>query len=129
RQAVPPGALIQILSAAYGAAAAWRRAWYARNPARQQHLARPVVSVGNLRVGGSGKTPVVACIARMLLEGGERPAVLTRGYARRRGGDGVTVVSDAAGVRAGVEEAGDEPFMLAQALPGVAVLVSADRYL
>jgi len=58
--------LIQILSAAYGAAAAWRRAWYARDPARQRQLARPVVSVGNLRVGGSGKTPVVEYIARLL---------------------------------------------------------------
>jgi tetraacyldisaccharide 4'-kinase len=121
--------LIGILSSAYGAAAAWRRHWYAANRTRRRSLARPVVSVGNLRVGGSGKTPVVARIARMLLESGERPAVLTRGYARRRGGDGVTVVSDAAGIRVDVDEAGDEPFMLARALPGVAVLVSGDRYL
>jgi tetraacyldisaccharide 4'-kinase len=121
--------LIGILSSAYGAAAAWRRHWYAANRIRRRSLARPVVSVGNLRVGGSGKTPVVARIARMLLESGERPAVLTRGYGRRRAGDGVTVVSDAAGIRADVDEAGDEPFMLARALPGVAVLVSGDRYL
>lgn len=121
--------MIGILSSAYGAAAAWRRHWYAANRTRRRSLARPVVSVGNLRVGGSGKTPVVARIARMLLESGERPAVLTRGYARRRAGDGVTVVSDAAGIRADVDEAGDEPFMLARALPGVAVLVSGDRYL
>jgi tetraacyldisaccharide 4'-kinase len=88
-----------------------------------------VISVGNLRVGGSGKTPVVAYIAQMLLDGGERPVILTRGYARRRGGDGVTVVSDATSIRADAAEAGDEPFMLARALPGVPVLVSPDRYL
>ncbi len=84
RPSLPTGALIQALSAAYSAAAAWRRQWYARHPSRRRRLARPVVSVGNLRVGGSGKTPVVAYIARLLLEHGERPAILTRGYGRRR---------------------------------------------
>src|SRR6185295_2120327 len=93
RQALPSCALIEILSSAYGAAAAWRRAWYARNPARQRRLERPVISVGNLRVGGSGKTPVVEYIARLLLARGERPAILTRGYGRRVARDGVTVVS------------------------------------
>jgi tetraacyldisaccharide 4'-kinase len=121
--------LIEILSSAYGAAAAWRRAWYARDPARQRRLERPVISVGNLRVGGSGKTPVVEYIARLLLARGERPAVLTRGYARRIPLDGVTVVSDGASVLADLDTAGDEPLMLARALPGVPVLVGTDRYL
>ena len=121
--------MIQILSAAYGAAAAWRRAWYARDPARQRRLARPVVSVGNLRVGGSGKTPVVEYIARLLRDRGERPAILTRGYGRRVARDGVTVVSDGTAVLAGLDEAGDEPLMLARALPGVRVLVGGDRFL
>jgi tetraacyldisaccharide 4'-kinase len=121
--------LIQTLSQAYGAAAAWRRAWYARDPSRQHRLQRPVVSVGNLRVGGSGKTPIVEYIARLLLRQGEHPAVLTRGYGRRVARDGVTVVSDRTRVIAGLDEAGDEPLMLARALPGVCVLVGADRYL
>ena len=113
----------------YGAAAAWRRRWYARHPSRRRALERPVVSVGNLRVGGSGKTPVVEHIARLLLDRGERPAILTRGYARRSPSDGVTIVSDGARVVADLDAAGDEPLMLARALPGVAVLVGADRYL
>jgi len=121
--------LIQILSAAYGAAAAWRRAWYARDPARQRLLRCPVVSVGNLRVGGSGKTPMVEYIARLLLERGERPAILARGYGRRVPLDGVTVVSDGASLLADLDQAGDEPLMLARALPGVSVLVGTDRYL
>ena len=121
--------MIQILSAAYGAAAAWRRAWYARNPARQRLLTRPVISVGNLSVGGSGKTPVVEYIARLLLARGERPAILTRGYGRRVARDGVTVVSDGTSLLADLDEAGDEPLMLARALPGVSVLVGTDRYL
>ena len=76
--------MIQTLSAVYGAAADWRRAWYARHPDRQRRLERPVVSVGNLRVGGAGKTPIVEYLARMLVAGGERPAILTRGYGRHR---------------------------------------------
>lgn len=95
----------------------------------QRRLDRPVVSVGNLSVGGSGKTPLVAYIARLLEEAGERPAILSRGYARTRPEDGVTVVSDGVRLRADLERAGDEPLMLARALPRVPVLVSADRYL
>lgn len=121
--------MIQVLSAAYSAVAAWRRQWYLANPSRRRRLARPVISVGNLRVGGSGKTPIAAHIAQLLLEEGERPAILTRGYGRRRAEDGVTVVSDGTGVHAALEVAGDEPLMLARALPGVAVLVGSDRYL
>jgi tetraacyldisaccharide 4'-kinase len=121
--------LIETLSAIYGTAAAWRRAWYARDPSRRRRLARPVISVGNLRAGGSGKTPMVEYIARLLVGRGERPAVLTRGYARRVARDGVTVVSDGTHVIADLDTAGDEPLMLARALPGVPVLVGADRYL
>jgi tetraacyldisaccharide 4'-kinase len=121
--------LIQTLSAAYSAAAAWRRAWYARDPSRRRRLACQVVSVGTLRVGGSGKTPMVEYIARLLVERGERPAVLTRGYGRRRHRDGVTIVSDGVNICADLDEAGDEPLMLARALPDVSVLVGDDRYL
>jgi tetraacyldisaccharide 4'-kinase len=121
--------LIETLSQAYGAAAAWRRAWYARDASRRHRLDRPVVSVGNLRVGGSGKTPIVEYIARLLTARGERPAILTRGYGRRVARDGVTVVSDGSHVLVGLDEAGDEPLMLARALPGVCVLVGGDRYL
>jgi tetraacyldisaccharide 4'-kinase len=121
-----------ILSAAssiYGAAAAWRRRWYAGDPARRRRLAQPVVSIGNLTTGGSGKSPVTGELARLLAAQGERPAILSRGYARRVRTDGVTVVSDGRQVLAGLDRAGDEPLMLAEALPGVAVLVSEDRHL
>jgi tetraacyldisaccharide 4'-kinase len=113
----------------YTAVAVWRRQWYARQPSRRSRLSRPVISVGNLSVGGSGKTPVVGYIARLLVDSGERPAILTRGYGRRRSGERVTVVSDGAVIRAGVYSSGDEPLMLARALPGVAVVVSASRFL
>ena len=120
---------MNVLSAAYGGVARLRRVWYERRPHLRRRLDRPVVSVGNLVVGGSGKTPIVAAIARILLAAGERPAVLTRGYGRRDPAEGVVVVSDGATVLETVDRAGDEPLMLARMLPGVAVLVCADRYL
>jgi tetraacyldisaccharide 4'-kinase len=117
------------LSTVYGRAARLRRSWYAKRPHAQRRLDHPVISVGNLTVGGSGKTPVVASIATLLLERGHRPSILSRGYARRHESDGVVVVSDGARVMAPVEASGDEAQMLARALPGVAVLVCPDRYL
>jgi len=106
-----------------------RRSWYERHPQSRRSLDRPVISVGNLSVGGSGKTPIVAALARMLVDMGQRPAILSRGYARRHATDGVVVVSDGNRVREPVENSGDEPQMLARALPGVPVLVCADRHL
>jgi len=120
--------LIHVLSSVYSAAAIWRRQWYARQPSRRSRLSRPVISVGNLSTGGSGKTPIVGYIARLLVEGGERPAILTRGYGRRRTSERVTIVSDGAAILAGIDSSGDEAQMLARALPGVAVVVSASRY-
>ena len=72
---------------------------------------------------------MVATIARELLAMGERPAILTRGYARTRPDEGVVIVRDRDCVRSDLARAGDEPLMLARELDGVSVLVSADRYL
>ena len=116
-----------MLSALYARGAAWRRQWYERPDARRR-LSRPVVSVGALAAGGSGKTPVAALVARLLRDAGERPAVLSRGYRRRVRTPGVVVVRDRAGLRASVDVAGDEPRMLAERLDGVSVVVSRDRY-
>ena len=85
--------------------------------------------MGNLVVGGSGKTPVVAALARLLVAAGERPAILSRGYGRVRAADGVVVVGDGHAVLAPTPQSGDEPQMLARSLQGVPVLVSPDRYL
>jgi tetraacyldisaccharide 4'-kinase len=122
--------LSHVLSTLYGAVASWRRQWYLAHPERRHKLTRPVISVGNLRVGGSGKTPIVAHIARLLAEAGYRPAILSRGYGRRSPRSTPTIVSDGRQVRADVDSAGDEPLMLARSLveKGVSVVVGADRY-
>lgn len=118
-----------MLSDIYAAAARRRRERYARHPELRQRLRRPVISVGNLAVGGRGKTPMVAAITRELLAMGERPAILTRGYARTEHPDGVVVVRDPEGIRSDLGRAGDEPLMLARSLPGASVLACPDRYL
>lgn len=87
-----------------------------------------MISIGNLTIGGSGKTPLAAEIARRLLELGERPSILSRGYARRVFDEGVVIVSDGVRVLAEVARSGDEPQMLARAVPRAAVLVSSSRY-
>jgi tetraacyldisaccharide 4'-kinase len=118
-----------LLDLLYAQGAAARRRWYERHPQQRRRLARPVVSIGNLTVGGSGKTPLVAAVARWLLDRGERPSILSRGYGRRDRRDGVVVVSDARGIRAGLEQSGDEPLMLAQQVPAAVVVVADDRHL
>jgi tetraacyldisaccharide 4'-kinase len=109
----------------YAAVARWRRG---ASPAPRR-LRRPVVSVGNLAVGGSGKTPTTAYLYRVLADAGERPAILSRGYARTDAPAGVTVVADGRRLRADLGRAGDEPLLLARGLPGARVLVCEDRYL
>lgn len=88
-----------------------------------------MLSVGNLAMGGRGKTPAVACIARLLVAAGERPAILSRGYHRRLPDDGVVIVSDGRHLRADVDRGGDEPLMLARSVPGASVLVCDVRAL
>ena len=117
-----------MLGSIYAAVARARRR-SSRQPGRQRRLRRPVISVGNLRVGGTGKTPTAACVSRLLVEMGERPAILSRGYGRRVPSDGVVVVSDGRRLRADLDRSGDEPLMLARDVEGARVLVSADRYL
>ena len=116
------------LSSLYAAVARSRRRAYAAHPDRRRRLARPVISIGNVAVGGRAKTPLTVTIAATLLANGERPAVLSRGYARRVTDDDAVVVRDPGGLRADVDRAGDEPMMIARQLEGVVVVTCADRY-
>jgi tetraacyldisaccharide 4'-kinase len=117
-----------LLDLLYSRLARARRRYYQRRPYLRRRLAAPVISIGNLTVGGSGKTPLAAEIARALLDMRERPSILSRGYARKIRDEGVVIVSDGRSVLQGVDRSGDEPQMLARAVPGAAVLVSGSRY-
>lgn len=114
------------LGALFGAGAALRVGLYRRGVLRRSRLSGPVISVGNLSVGGSGKTPLAARIAEILRDAGEPVAVLSRGYGGSFRGEAL-IVGDGASVLAGAEEAGDEPVMLARALHGVVVAVGPRR--
>lgn len=86
----------------------------------------PVISVGSIAVGGTGKTPLSMHIAENLRLRGVAPAIVSRGY-KRKTGTSPLVASDRDGVRVSVEEAGDEPFLMAVRLVGVPVIVDPDR--
>ena len=111
----------------YGCAAKLRRTLYQNRILKAKRLPCPVISVGNLTVGGTGKTPMVAYLANLLKGMGYRAAVLSRGYkgkAQKCGG----VVSDGSTVFMTPEDAGDEPFMLAEQLEEIPVLVGSNRF-
>jgi tetraacyldisaccharide 4'-kinase len=110
----------------YGALARLRAAAYGRGWLRAERVGAPVISVGNLTTGGTGKTPLVAWVARALADEGRRVCVLTRGYGRANPRRRV-VVSDGAQMLADALTGGDEPRWLAENLPGVAVVADADR--
>jgi tetraacyldisaccharide 4'-kinase len=102
------------------------RTWLYRTGLRRPTaVGCPVISIGNLTVGGTGKTPAVEMAVRTLTRLGYAPVVVSRGYRRRS--RGVQVVADAASIRLEPEEAGDEPFLLARRLPGIPVVVGANR--
>ena len=100
----------------------YRQGWF-----RTQRLPHLVISVGNLTVGGTGKTPVVMHLIERLQAQGRRVAVLSRGY-RRISQAPQLLVSDGQRVLVGPEEAGDEPYLIARRCPGAVVAVGADRY-
>jgi tetraacyldisaccharide 4'-kinase len=116
----PPTSPWQLL---YGGAHRLRQRWYGP---RAHRLPRPVVSVGNLHWGGTGKTPLVSAVAAHLRDRGLAVCILSRGYASR--GRGVRVVSAGEGPLLGPLVAGDEPVLLAGELPGVSVVVGPERY-
>ena len=113
------------LSTLWAAILERRARLYASGRRVSHKLPHPVVSVGNLTLGGTGKTPFVEFLARRLRFEGRRPAVLSRGYGRRS--RGVVVVSAGEGPVVSADEGGDEPVALARRLPGVLVVVAERR--
>jgi tetraacyldisaccharide 4'-kinase len=95
---------------------------------RQEKLPCPVISVGNITVGGTGKTPMVIYLANLLKDKGFRPAVLSRGYKGKTKAP-INIVSDGKRLFMKPEDCGDEPALIAKALNGVPVLTGSQRVL
>jgi tetraacyldisaccharide 4'-kinase len=91
-----------------------------------RRLPCPVISLGNLTVGGTGKSPLASFVTGALSESGYRVGVLSRGY-RRRSGSRSLLVSDGKGLLLDAAQAGDEPYLIARDNPSAAVAVGADR--
>lgn len=111
----------------YGRIVDLRNYFYDRGIFRTYDLGARTISIGNLTTGGTGKTPLVALVAEILAENGEKVCVLSRGYGRKNETKRV-LVSDGEQILANTETAGDEPVELAGKLIGKAIVVSdADR--
>lgn len=136
--------LLLFLSKIYAGIVAFRHLLFRQHYIKEGNLGCLVISIGNLTVGGTGKTPVVEKLARELSEKGRSVAILSRGYKREKAPlkdrrkaktsgepllDPVMVVSSQEEVLLDSRTAGDEPFMLANNLPGVPVVVHKDRYI
>ncbi len=113
-------------SALYGGGVAVRNYGYDSGILRAKKLPVPVVSVGNISVGGSGKTPFVMLLVEKLLASGKKPAVLSRGYKRLT--EKLVIACPDRGSEADVRMLGDEPALISANFPEVPVAVLADRH-
>ncbi|MCI5139124.1 MAG: tetraacyldisaccharide 4'-kinase [Candidatus Electrothrix sp. AR1] len=121
-------ALGRPFSPFYSTAMRLREYLYQKRIFKSTPFTVPVISVGNLTLGGTGKTPMVQYLARLLQENGYQPAIISRGY----GGatkERINIVSDGKEIFLGADYVGDEPRMLAETLPGVFVLTGIVRKL
>jgi len=119
--------LLVAFSLLYHAVVAIRTALYSAGLLNSRSLPCRVISVGNLTLGGTGKTPTVIQIAKLLADLGKRPVVLSRGYGRTNENE-IVVVSDGDGIRVDALQGGDEPLLMASRLPGIPVIAGKDRF-
>lgn len=118
----------KLSSWGYGAGVKSRDLAYRHGLLQVRRLPHPTICVGNITVGGTGKTPLVIRLAKDLMAQGLKPAILLRGYKREKVKSEPVLVRDARHILADVSIAGDEAVEMAERLPGACIGVGADRY-
>lgn len=121
------GAFLLLLSVLYGTALTVRRIFYRLHIFKRKELPCPVISIGNITIGGTGKTPAVIQIAGYLSRKRILTAIVSRGYARKDENQ-IVVVSDGNSILADSKTGGDEPVLIASKLTGVPVVVGKIKY-
>ncbi len=119
--------ILYLFSLAYRTIVRIRTSLYKNGTVKSKRLPCKVISIGNLTVGGTGKTPLAMYIADLLQRSGYRVVIVSRGYggsAEKTGG----IVSDGKAIRMDVEQAGDEPYLMATRLKGIPIIVGSNRY-
>lgn len=119
---------LSFFSILYGQAVAMRLLLYSRGLIPIRSLPQKVISVGNLTLGGTGKTPLVIYLAKLLKNNSFLVSILSKGY-KGKYTERVFVVADQERILATPEQSGDEPYLLAKNIPGIPVIVGKDRYL
>jgi tetraacyldisaccharide 4'-kinase len=122
------GAVLSALSQVYGTIVRLRSLLYRFHLLKTNRLSCTVVSIGNITLGGTGKTPAVISVARFFAQRQRHPVVVSRGYGRKNESE-ILVVSDGQSMLVNTRIGGDEPVLIASRLPGVPVVVGSNRYL
>jgi tetraacyldisaccharide 4'-kinase len=128
RHISPTRAILYLFSLLYRLIVHLRNRLYDRQILKSVRLSCPVISVGNITVGGTGKTPCVIALAKMLQRQGFQPAVISRGYGSKNP-QPVNIVSDGKTILLNAQAAGDEPLLIARSLPDIPVITGAKRRL
>jgi len=116
--------LLTLLSWIYdGGVRAWRAF-----PVKPFEVGVPIISIGSIAAGGTGKTPLTMAVAEWLRDRGLKVTVVSRGWRRKSRGE-VVIVCDGGDIVSSIEEAGDEPYLIARRVPGIGVVVARERYL
>ena len=119
---------LRAVSPLYALSVGLRNYLYDKKISPQKRLPCKVISVGNIVVGGTGKTPMVIYLANLLQKKGFRPAVLSRGYMGKSKSP-INIVSDGRRIFMKPEDCGDEPVLISQAAKGIPVLTGPKRFL
>ena len=118
--------MISLLSFIFKLISSTRNYLYNNNFFIVKSINVPIISIGNLELGGTGKTPTVLYVAKFLLNNNYNPGIVSRGY--KRSSSGQQLVTDGKNIFLTADEAGDEPFLLAQNLKNIPIVVNKNRF-